>query len=263
MLKPAKLRDFARFLGALVKKVPSFETQKYLRNSLLGSEAFSFYDELLQIAGSLPNAIGMVVIIFALLQYWEVRPEMKAEPFDPRKLPQLEGDQPIQRGEHVFGIIMEVIVLTFLTQFAAGGGFATDGLFPNPVIHRYFVWIVLSMVAGIVLDIWLLWKGRWEATTRFAKIGVGVVSMAILIVLLREHSEFLSEFGINGFLDGLNQFSEINAYSNPFIGMIAFRIGLTIAFIITAIETLVQFYRLLRVVLKGNEVKSLGIVGTR
>lgn len=197
------------------------------------------------------------MIVFALLQYWEVRPETKAEPFDPRKLPHLEGDEPIQRGEHIFGIIMEVIVLSFVTQFAAGGGFAADGSFPNPVLHRYFVWIVLSMVIGIVLDIWLLWKGRWQMPTRLAKIGSNVFGLIILYILVQGHNAWLAEAGVGGFLESLLLFSEPTAQNLQIVGMAAFRMGLTIAFVVTVIETLVQIYRLMKPKLNETEIEQL------
>ncbi|HNB53933.1 MAG TPA: hypothetical protein PK530_18445 [Anaerolineales bacterium] len=257
LIGPALYPTFKLVLGIVFSAVIGAQLIAIVVATGLDREAFSFYDEFLQIISSLPSALGSVVIVFALLQYWEVRPEMKAEPFDPRKLPQLEGDQPIQRGEHIFGIIMEVIVLSFVTQFAAGGGFAADGSFPNPVIHQYFFWIVLSMVVGIVLDIWLLWKGRWQMPTRLAKIGSNVFSLIILFILVQGHNAWLAEAGVGGFLESLTLLSDPTTQTIQIIGMAAFRMGLTIAFVVTVIETLVQIYRLMKPKLNETEIEQL------
>ncbi len=257
LIGPALYPTFKLVLGIVFSAVIGAQLLAIVITTGLGSEAFSFYDELLQIAGSLPNAIGMVVIIFALLQYWEVRPEMKAEPFDPRKLPQLEGDQPIQRGEHVFGIIMEVIVLSFITQFAAGGGFTAEGALPNPIMEQFFVWIVLSMVAGIVVDIWLLWKGRWQIPTRLAKIGSNVFGLVVLYILVQGHNAWLGTAGVGGFLESLSLLSDPTTQTIQIIGMAAFRLGLTIAFIVTVIETLVQVYRMTKPRIHETEIEQL------
>lgn len=257
LIGPALYPTFKLVLGIVFSAVIGAQLIAIVVATGIGREAFSFYDEFLQIMSSLPNAVGMVVIIFALLQYWEVRPEMKTEPFDPRKLPRLAGDQPVERGEHVFSIIMEVIVLTFVTQFVAGGGFGAEGALPNPVIEQFFVWIVLSMVAGIVVDIWLLWKGRWQMSTRIAKIGVNVFSLVVLYILVQGHNAWLAEAGVKGFLDSLTLLSDSTNQTIQIVGMAAFRMGLTIAFIVTVIETLVQIYRMSKARINETEIEQI------
>lgn len=257
LIGPALYPTFKLVLGIVFSAVIGAQLIAIVIASGLGGDGFSFYDEFLQIVNSLPNAIGMVVIVFALLQYWEVRPETKAEPFDPRKLPHLEGAEPIQRGEHIFGIIVEVIILSFVTQFAAGGGFTSDGALPNPVIEQFFVWIVLSMVLGIVVDIWLLWKGRWQIPTRLAKIGSNAFSLILLYILVQGHNAWLADAGVKGFLDSLFLLSDPTAQTVQIVGMAAFRMGLTIALIVTVIETLVQIYRMSKPKLNETEIEQI------
>ena len=227
----------------------------------LAQASLSILDEFWGIINSLPAALGMVVIVFAILQRLGVQTEDKSEAFDPLQLPQLEGnEQPVKRGEQVFGIIVGVIVLAFLSRFAMVGGFQGDSLFANPVIDQYFPWIALSMVIGIVIDIFLLWKGRWQTSTRIAKIAADIFSMVILFVLIQGHNAWLGEMGVAGFFEGLTQFSQNTELPTQVIGMAAFRIALTVAFIVTGVDTLVQLYRLIRSGMNVNAVKQIGVV---
>ena len=262
LIGPALYPTFKLVLGIVFTAVIGAQLLAIMIAVGLSGEIFSLPEEFLGITNSLPSALGMVVIVFALLQYFGVNTEKEEEVFDPRKLPALEGeDEPIKRGEQIFSIVMEVVLLAILSQFALGGGFIQRGLFENPVLNQYFFWVALSMVVSIVLDIWLLWQRRWQTTTRIAKIGTEVFSIVVLFILLQGHNTWLAEVGVGGFLDSLNQFAEPTAQTTQIIGMAAFRIALTVAFIITVIETFVQVYRLIRVSLKVNEVKQLGVAG--
>ena len=263
LIGPAWYPTFKLVLGIVFTAVIGAQLLAIMIAVGIGEEALSFLDEFAGIANSLPSALGMVVIVFSLLQWFGVRPEVEEEVFDPRKLPALEGDEPIKRGEQIFGIIVEVVVLAILAQFAMGGDFIRNGLFENPVINQYFFWIALSMAVSIVLDIWLLWKGRWQTTTRLAKIGAEGFSLVVLFLLIQGHNAWLTEVGVRGFLDSLTQLSEITEQTTQIIGMAAFRMALTIAFIVTAIETLVQVYRLIKAALKLNEMKQIGVAGMR
>ena len=140
------------------------------------------------------------------------------------------------------------------------GGFKGDNLFANPVIDQYFPWIALSMIVGIVIDIWLLWKGRWQTSTRIAKIGADIISMVILLVLIQGHNAWLSEMGVAGFFEGLTRLSQNNELATQVLGMAAFRIALTVAFIVTGVDTLVQLYRLIRSGMNVNAAKQIEVV---
>lgn len=262
LIGPALYPTFKLVLGIVFTAVIGAQLLAIMVAVGLSGEPFDLPEGLLGIINGLPSALGMVVIVFVILQYFGVNTETEKEVFDPRKLPALEGeDEPVKRGEQIFSIVMEVVLLAILAQFALGGGFVERGLFENPVLNQYFFWVALSMVVSIALDIWLLWKGRWQMSTRLAKIGVDLFSMIVLLVLLQGHNAWLAEAGVTGFLDSLNQLSEGIAQSTQIIGMAAFRMALTVAFIVTVIETLVQIYRMIKAGLKVNEMKQIGVVG--
>ncbi len=124
------------------------------------------------ILNSIPIALGMVVIVFAILQRFDVRPDFEDERWDPASLPQISDFEPVSRGERIFGIIVSIIILGVVTSFPGIIGFVTfpgGEFYANPVIPQYLGWISISLLLGIGLDIYLLWQGRWTSTSRTRK----------------------------------------------------------------------------------------------
>ena len=200
---------------------------------------------------SLPFTVGMVVVIFWGLQKMDVQPDLQKS-FNPEKLPPLERDvAPVSRGEKVLGIILSVLFLVSLASFAQNVGFAwADGRSPfeNPVIDHYFPWIGLSLLVGIVLDIVLLWYGRWQRATRLAAIGSNLFSLSVLLVLIRGHSQWLAAAGLPGLRDGGREAWELAAVSGEVAaaGMTVFYMIFLGAAVLVAIETTLLIFRLLR-----------------
>ncbi|MDX1437823.1 MAG: hypothetical protein R3335_13500, partial [Anaerolineales bacterium] len=188
--------------------------------------------------------------------------EEQPEAFDPRKLQPVEYIQPVGRGEQAFSIIVSVVVLTWLAIFVSRSGFSgVDGpnFFTNPVIEQYLALIGISMITSIVVDIVLLWKGRWTLGTRLAKIGADLFALVVLGLLLQGSSAWLAEAGVVGYLDWLPHLAELPVDSQ-LAGMSIFRIVFAVAFIITFIEIIVQVFRIIqgRVRSQRAEVVSYG-----
>jgi hypothetical protein len=201
------------------------------------------------IMSSLPAALGSVVVVFWLLQQAEVKIN-RDQPFDPGKLPALEADDNlIRRGEQVFSIVINVIVLVFLARFAQNGGFSWidgSGFFANPVIERYFPWICLSIVAGIVIEIVLLWRGRWQVSTRIATIVSNLFGLGLLAILIQVHDAWLAAAGVPNMFAGMPKLTTMLINDTQTAGMVIFRFVLAFAALITLIETLICAYRLVR-----------------
>jgi hypothetical protein len=225
-------------------------------------EAQPMPDSLWDIISSLPAAVGSVVIVFAILQRFNVRPEQKEEPFNPRNLPKVGETEPISRGEQVFSTIVDVIILTWLTYFAAQGGFSGTGeFFSNPVIVEYLPWLILSTVLGILVDIVLLWQGRWKVWTRIMKIGVDTFSLILLGLLVQGTNEWLAAVGVTGYLEWLPRLAGIPDLSSQLVGMLFFGMFFTVAFIITLVEILVHISRLIRSLLRSSRAREIGPAG--
>jgi hypothetical protein len=204
---------------------------------------------------SLPSALGMILIVFVILQWFEVRPDLDEEPWDPMKLPQIEPGQDVNRGERIFGIIMGIVILVILLFFSDKIGFfpAWEGVFfANPVIGQYVVWISLSLALSIGLDIYLLWQGRWQTSTRWIKIGVNLVSILVLFLLVQGHAAWLAERGADGFFRSLTRIPEYIGGNMQILGMQAFRLAFSIALIVTIIETITLLVRLVMLSLRRD-----------
>jgi hypothetical protein len=204
---------------------------------------------------SIPAVIGSLVIVFAILQWFDVRPDLEDEPWDPRTLPEIEEAEPVKRLDRIVGIAAASILLAVLFFFTDRIGvynLPEGEVFTNPVIAQYLGWISLSLLAGIALDIYLLWQGRWTVAGRAARIAVNLLSIAVLALLLQGHNAWLAERGASGWLPGLAKLAE-NVQANwQVIGMQAFQLAFGIALVATAIETGFQAFRLLAYLLRGG-----------
>jgi len=204
---------------------------------------------------SIPAALGMLVIVFVILQWFDVRPETEDEPWDPDSLPEISESETVNRGERIFGITMSIILLVVLGFFPESIGFVTSfgsELFTNPVIAEYIGLITFSLLFGIGLDIYLLWQGRWGTFTRIAKIAANLLSIAILFLLVQGHTAWLVEHGSVGFFATLELLPDNINGGWQVIGMEAFRLGFGVALIITSLETVVMIFRLVRANLKSG-----------
>lgn len=211
---------------------------------------------------SLPATFGTVVIVFAILQWFDVRPESKDEPWDPRSLPQIEDSQDVNRGERIFGIIAGSVVLALLLAFPERIGIYTypgGTFFANPVIAQYLGLITFSLLASIGLDIYLLWQGRWNTLSRVARIAANLLSMAVLYLLFQGHNAWLAERGVSGFITSIERLAEDAANNWQIVGMQAFRMAFGIALLVTVIETLVELYRMVKTSLSGEASSSLAV----
>ena len=212
----------------------------------------SVLDIFAEMIGSVFTTFGIVVIVFAILQYFDVKPDTEDEQWDPRKLPQVEEVDTVSRG----GIVAEI---TFILVFLAILLFLPDKIgvvvspgteiILNPVITSYIPLIVASILLGIALDVIILWRGRWETATRVAKVGTNLFGIYVLYVLIAGHNAWLAQEGVGGFLSYLETLSDgifSNQESVLIIGMQAFRMGLIIALIVISIDTIRMVYRLLK-----------------
>ncbi len=203
---------------------------------------------------SIPSAVGMVLIVFAILQWFEIRPEIEGEPWDPDKLPEVIESEIVKRGERVFGITMGIVILVVLVFFPESVGFLTTPggeFFPNPVIAQYIGWISFSLLVGIGLDIYLLWQRRWGTITRIAKIAANLLSITILFLLVQGHTAWLADHGSSGFFAAIERLTDITG-GWQVIGMEAFRLGFGVALIVMSLETLAMIFRLVRANLKSG-----------
>jgi hypothetical protein len=214
--------------------------------------------------GSIFSTIGIIVLVFAVLQRLDVRPEMDEEDWDPRELPAIsEVDTVSRRGtvaEITFGLIL-IAILLFLPDnigVVLNPWADVKQVILNPVLIRYMPLIILSLLLGIGLDVFLLWQGRWTTLTRIAKIATNLFGMYVLYVLIAGHNAWLAQQGAADFFSALEALPEgvaLPIETIQIIVMQAFRLAFVVALIVTAVETINMIYKLVKR-LVGNATSS-------
>ena len=212
----------------------------------IAGEPFSALETLASLLNSIPVSLGWVLITFMILQYFDAKPHLEEEPWDPNALPELNPEEDLKKGELIFGLVSGILILVLVTLFPQWIGFLTTPggeFYSNPVILDYIVLIQVSLLATIMLNIFLLWKGSWNFLTRMVKLGLDVFGVVILAFLIQGHNVWLAAKGSSSFI---NWISAIESNNWELVGMHAFRIGFTVAFIVTVIEIFTTIYHMVR-----------------
>ena len=222
---------------------------------VVAGEPFSPLEMLASLVNSVPASLGWVLITFMILQYFDAKPYLDDESWDPQQLPEISQEEDAKRGELIFGLIFGTLILVLVTLFPQWVGFITTPggkFYPNPVILDYLVLIQVSLLANILLDIYLLWKGQWDTLTRIIKLGLEGFSIVILSVLVMGHNTWLAARSAGGFFQALESISNIADGSWELVGMQAFRLAFVIALIVTVIEVITSIYKMIRNKLRGD-----------
>jgi hypothetical protein len=212
-------------------------------------ESFKVLEFFGSLLNSIPVSLGWVVITFIILQRLDVKPDLDDEPWDPQSLPQINEREDYKRGEMIFGLVFGILILVLVTFFPQWIGFVTTPggkFYPNPVLIQHLGWIKVSLLSGIALDIYLLWKGSWSLISRIVKIAVNLLSIGVLALLVQGHNAWLAARGTTGLFEAIEAISGIKDGGWELVGMQGFRLAFIIALIVTIIETLAMFYRMAR-----------------
>ena len=116
-------------------------------------------------------AFSIIVIVFAILQWFDVKPD-EDEEWDPRELPQIEPKDTVNRTGTVVEITFSLVIIAVLLFLPDKiGVWVSPGteILINPVISSYIPLIILSILLGIALDVMLLWRGKWETCHSFGE----------------------------------------------------------------------------------------------
>ena len=212
----------------------------------IAGEPFSALETLAALVGSVPASLGWVLIIFMILQYFDAKPYLEEEPWDPKSLPEVNPEENLKKGELIFGLVGGILILVLVTLFPQWVGFvSTPGgaFYPNPVILDYLILIQVSLLANILMNIYLLWKGSWTFLTRILKLGLDAFSVVILAILIQGHNAWLAVKGFSSFNGWI---SAIESNNWEIVGMHGFRLAFVVAFIVTVIEIFTTIYRMVR-----------------
>lgn len=226
-------------------------------------DAFSVWEMLASLVASVPASLGWVIITFMILQYFDAKPDLENEPWDPTMLPEINPGQDIKRGELIVSLVFSTLILALITLFPQWVGFITTpgGVFyPNPVILEYLVLIQISLLAHMVLDVYMLWKGQWNMVTRIIKLGLSMYSIVILGFLVQGHNTWLAARSAGGFFVTIESISGIIDGSWELVGMHAYRLAFFVALIVTTIEVFVEIFRMIRNKIQENNMSAKDFV---
>jgi hypothetical protein len=228
---------------------------------IFNQEALPGIDFIGNLFSSLMVAFGIIVLVFAVLQHFDVRPSLDEKEWNPRDLPAVEPSTEIKRGEIIAGLVFELIfaaiLITLPSQLNAVLYQGSENFVLNPPLQAYIPWIIFSLLLGIGLDVILLWRGRWETGTRFAKIAIDLIGLGLLILMITSHTQWLAEHGVNEFFEAFSGLAAgIPSQETVQILVVnGFRIGLIVAAIVTIIELGKQVFDLVRQVWQPVSIK--------
>ena len=215
-------------------------------------------DGLSDLIKSFLSILGTIVVVFYVLQYFDVRLAKSSQEWHPRDLPQVDVKNDIKRGETIFDIALILLILVAVLVFPTRlGVVVTPGtpILTDPVINRTIPLIVGALVVGLLVDIVLLWRRRWETGTRLAKIASNLFSIIVIAVLISGHATWLAEHTQSGFFGMLSNLpvGEVpTAQLTLTIAMFFVQWGLIIAMIVTVVETIEIGYRFFRQIMGGK-----------
>ena len=248
LIGPEMFPFFQRIAGFVVAGTVGGQLIAAIVSLTVSHRADYWIQEFVQILISIPAALGAVVLVFAIKQWFNMHPDFEKKDFDPRTLPPLQKDKPIKRSKRIISIAFGTIFLAFLCAFGTSGGFTAKygaNLFTDPVLDRYYMWIAISIVLGILLDIVLLGRGRWEISTRIAKIGANIFSIGLLYLLLQGQMAWSNQMGVSDFV--VEQFQFTNTPGGfQMMGMASFQLAFFVALIVIVVDTAERIYRLIR-----------------
>ncbi len=186
-------------------------------------------------------AFGNVVLVFAILE--RVLPEKEigsfsdAEQWDPASLAKEPDPDMVKRGDLIAEIVFNVLGLALL-----------NGLFFNlPIFtdefNKFIPWFNAVFVADIILGVYLLFRSKWNALGRTAKVAIEAAGLAITVMLIRtpDLTIFTSE--------SIARFADISENIAGLVTIVNYAVSLAliVALIIQGIELAKALYGLLRI----------------
>ncbi len=153
---------------------------------------------LLKVASALVSAFGSLVITFAILERipaiskeFQQEKEDETQSWDPRSLPEVEDVESFSIPGLVAEIIFTGIALLIFNFFSniIGFGFLVNGKWTflsllSDAFFRYLPYIDALWLLHIVLDLVLLRQGRWQTFTRWWRIALRVLGIALAAFML-------------------------------------------------------------------------------
>lgn len=195
------------------------------------------------------SGLGFLTIVFALIERFMPETKIKSlkdnDVWEPDQLPQVPAKyDETKPWEEILGIVLTVAAILIFNAFPEVIGiYYLDGqslrLVLSPDALAYYlpfwnaVWGLSIGKSGL-----LLYRGRWELGTRIYDIVLSLLNIAVLAVMIAG-PRFLTETAINMIRNATSV--HILDYMRS-----ALVLGLFAAIVVTAVQTGIKVYRLIR-----------------
>ncbi len=136
--------------------------------------------------------VGLLFVIFAFLDRAILKLDKSEEKgWDPHKLPVVRPPNMVRTSGAVIQIVFAVafmVLINFYPQligiayYSKGGWQHISAL--TPAFSSYLLPLNLLLGFDILLNLVLLRRGEWSATTRWAKVGLSLFGISILIAMI-------------------------------------------------------------------------------
>ena len=157
------------------------------------------------------TVLGYIVLIFAILEWSLYRAGVKLDlknlpkdkEWDPRSLIKVSAPNQVKMGEtivEIVGAFAAIVIFNFYPQiigftpslngalepgsWAIGFGSANFTPLLSQAFFHFVPYLTLVWVLTIILDIFLLRMGHWDAVTRICLIGLKIVNIVIAASML-------------------------------------------------------------------------------
>lgn len=263
LIGPALFPLFSMIVWIVIAAVSGSLVLAWVVGYLMAGETINPFEAVGSLVSSIPAAVGWVVVVFYFLQRFDVRPDDEEEAWDPKSLPQVTPEAEIKRFDRIISIIFETILLAIVTMFPEriGAYFFPGGtFFGNPVLSQYILLVSLSLLVSIVLDIYLVWQGRWTTFNRLVLLATNLFSIVVLALLVQGHTTWLQAHGVTNFTQAMEMLAQDVVANGQIVTMWAFWMAFTVALIVTVLETIGLIYQMVRSGLeKATVVKGMKI----
>jgi hypothetical protein len=142
--------------------------------------------------GTLVSALGVIVLIYAILE--RTMPDLKEKPasWNPRDLLKVKPADSVALGEPISSLVFTLVALVifnFYPDLIAVTWRAGEGFVSMPVLSEAF-WgylpvLNLLWLAQIGLHLGLIYQGRWSAWTRWLSLGVTGLEIGVAAAMLQ------------------------------------------------------------------------------
>jgi hypothetical protein len=113
------------------------------------------------------NFVGIVVLIFAVLEWQDVRIPEQEEKWDPEKLPAINQPGRVSYFDMGVELAFNFLAFAFISYFFQRGGLPIfhDGVIV-PISAELFIGLLVVTVLQIALHFYVMHRGAWQVWTR-------------------------------------------------------------------------------------------------